>query len=115
MLSGYAEMLKHGLLESQEELDKLLGYSVVYPLFDSTRLLSLIEASVAVKQRVVEADFSEEGYRKVLNLGHTFGHAFEALVPRKGRPCCFLRVARASTFSKATKTVDASLRTLLKE
>ena len=86
LLSGYAEMLKHGLLESQEELDKLLGYSVVYPIFDSTRLLSLIEASVAVKQRVVEADFTEEGYRKVLNLGHTFGHAFEALALKRQSP-----------------------------
>ena len=86
LLSGYAEMLKHGLLESYDELNKLLAYSVVYPIFDSTKLLSLIEASVAVKQRVVEADFNEEGFRKVLNLGHTFGHAFEALALKRQSP-----------------------------
>ncbi|MDE6300950.1 MAG: 3-dehydroquinate synthase [Muribaculaceae bacterium] len=86
LLSGYAEMLKHGLLESDEELNKLLAYSVVYPIFDAERLLSLIETSVQVKQRVVEADFNESGYRKVLNLGHTFGHAFETLALKRQSP-----------------------------
>lgn len=86
LLSGYAEMLKHGLLDSQEELDKLLAYSVVYPIFDADRLLNLIETSVSVKQKVVEADFTEEGYRKVLNLGHTVGHAFETLALKRQSP-----------------------------
>lgn len=86
LLSGYAEMLKHALLESRDMLARLMNYSVVYPIFDADRLLTLIEESVQVKQRVVEADFKEAGTRKVLNLGHTFGHAFESLALRRQSP-----------------------------
>lgn len=86
LLSGYAEMLKHALLESREELDSLLGYSVVYPIFDPDKLLDLLRRSVAVKQRIVEADFKESGLRKALNLGHTIGHAFESLALRRQSP-----------------------------
>lgn len=86
LLSGYAEMLKHGLLESSEELDKLLGYSVVYPIFDPDKLLDMLRSSVAVKQRIVEQDFTETGSRKALNLGHTIGHAFESLALRRQSP-----------------------------
>ncbi|MDO4319392.1 MAG: 3-dehydroquinate synthase [Bacteroidales bacterium] len=86
LLSGYAEMLKHGLLENREELDTLLAYSVVYPIFDPERLLELLRRSVAVKQRIVEQDFTETGLRKALNLGHTIGHAFESLALRRQSP-----------------------------
>lgn len=78
ILSGYAEMLKHGLLESSEILGKLMASSPVYPLLDATKLLPLIEESVLVKSRIVEKDITEAGIRKALNLGHTVGHAFEA-------------------------------------
>lgn len=78
VLSGYAEMIKHGLLESEATLDKLLAYSPVYPEFDSEAILPLIEASVGVKARIVAQDPTEKGLRKALNLGHTIGHAFES-------------------------------------
>ncbi len=78
ILSGYAEMIKHALLEDSATLGRILGYSPVYPLFDSAALLPLIEASVGVKSRIVEQDATETGLRKALNFGHTVGHAFEA-------------------------------------
>lgn len=78
VLSGYAEMIKHGLLEDNETLGKLLAYSPVYPEFDSEAILPLIEASVGVKARIVAQDPTEKGLRKALNLGHTIGHAFES-------------------------------------
>lgn len=78
ILSGYAEMIKHGLLEDEATLGKLLAYSPVYPEFDSKAILPLIEASVGVKARIVAQDPTEKGLRKALNLGHTIGHAFES-------------------------------------
>ena len=39
---------------------------------------SILERSIAVKQRIVASDPHEKGLRKALNLGHTFGHAFES-------------------------------------
>ncbi len=78
ILSGYAEMLKHALLEDEATLGRLLDYNPVYPEFDSEALLPLLRASVLVKQRIVEEDLTEKGLRKALNLGHTIGHAFES-------------------------------------
>ena len=78
LLSGYAEMLKHGLLDTDEVLAKLLTFSPVYPVFDSEALLPLLESSVLVKSKIVEQDFAETGTRKALNLGHTVGHALES-------------------------------------
>lgn len=86
LLSGYAEMIKHGLLESPEMLNKLLDYSVVYPVFDSSALLKLLEESVAVKQRIVSQDKYDGGFRRALNLGHTSGHAIEALAMKYQSP-----------------------------
>ncbi len=86
ILSGYAEMLKHALLEGDEMLAKLLNYSPVYPEFDSEALLPLLRESVQVKERVVSADLTEQGIRKALNLGHTVGHAFESLALSRKSP-----------------------------
>ena len=84
LYSGYAEMVKHGLLEGNEALSRLLEYDPVSADYD--RLLSLLEESVGVKRRVVSEDPFEKGLRKSLNLGQTVGHAFESLAMEKGCP-----------------------------
>lgn len=86
ILSGYAEMIKHGLLDTPEYFNKLLAYSPVYPTFDSQALFPLLEQSVGIKQKVVEQDPHETGLRKVLNLGHTAAHAIEALAQQRLSP-----------------------------
>ena len=88
VLSGYAEMLKHGLISNKEHWAELLRF----PIENLNRqdgqdssdgqdpsggLASLLARSVAVKERIVEADPHEQGLRKALNLGHTIGHAIE--------------------------------------
>ena len=74
--SGYAEMLKHGLISNQENLSELLAFSLHKP--DLLQLSKMVGTSVAVKERIVEEDPYEQGIRKALNLGHTVGHAFES-------------------------------------
>lgn len=86
LLSGYAEMLKHALLESNSELKSLMDYSVEFPIFDPDKLLKLIESNVKVKTSVVEEDLEENGARRALNLGHTAGHAFEELAFKRLSP-----------------------------
>lgn len=76
--SGYAEMIKHGLLDSPSALADLLNYDITQPMEEPEKLLSLIEKSVGVKSGIVAADPKEAGIRKALNLGHTIGHAFES-------------------------------------
>lgn len=75
LLSGYAEMLKHGLISNEQTWAELLSMD----LNDLDKLGDLVEKSVAVKQRIVTEDPTEHGIRKALNLGHTVGHAFESL------------------------------------
>ena len=74
MLSGFGEMLKTGLLDAALWPDVLQYDLETMPLDD---LKPLITRCVDVKERFVHADPHEEGLRKVLNLGHTFGHAIE--------------------------------------
>ena len=78
LLSGYAEMLKHALLEDRQTFIDLLDYNFAGTGFDKDRLLTLLQKSVAVKERIVSEDLHEQGIRKALNLGHTVGHAFES-------------------------------------
>jgi 3-dehydroquinate synthase len=76
MLSGYAEMLKHALIDSPEMLSQVFRFDILHP--DLTQLQQMVCQSVAVKQRIVLEDPLEQGLRKALNLGHTAGHAFES-------------------------------------
>ena len=82
LLSGFAEMLKHALIASQEEWMKML--QLVHdelPQEQFVQALSdrgLLQASIAIKEQVVAQDPHEAGLRKILNFGHTVGHAIES-------------------------------------
>lgn len=76
-LSGYAEMIKHAILDSQEEWNAILRYDLRTP--DLELLKPMVKRSIAIKERVVTEDPYERGIRKSLNLGHTIGHGFESL------------------------------------
>lgn len=76
VLSGYGEMLKTGLL-NENLWPKLLQYDLDY--MDIQALTPLIQQCLDTKRTIVVADPKEEGWRKVLNLGHTFGHALEEI------------------------------------
>ena len=74
--SGYAEMLKHGLISDENMWRELVTFDLQRP--DLRQLQRMVGDSVKVKERIVEIDPHEKGIRKALNLGHTFGHAFES-------------------------------------
>ncbi len=84
LCSGYAEMLKHGLISTAGHWAELLRFDLLNNL-DYSRLQALVARSVAIKEHVVEQDPHEHGIRKALNLGHTVGHAFESLALHEGR------------------------------
>ena len=68
---GAAEVIKAGLLAAPEVISRYLKGGLDTPLGP------LVEAAVAVKVEIVNADFREEGRRALLNLGHTIGHGVE--------------------------------------
>jgi 3-dehydroquinate synthase len=75
--SGFAEVIKHGMIADKDyfELVRKLTPAKV----TATQYVDLIEGSCRIKSRVVEQDEKEAGLRKILNFGHTVGHALEAL------------------------------------
>lgn len=83
-ISGYAEMIKHGLIYSPEHLEELKSYDVKD--IDYDELQEIIRHSVQVKEYFVANDLTENNIRKALNFGHTIGHAFESLAMRQKRP-----------------------------
>ncbi len=80
-LSGFGELIKTGLIDEGLQVtgDRLWDQLLQYDLdrMDIEELTPLIAQGIAVKERIVAADPKEEGLRKVLNFGHTFGHALE--------------------------------------
>ncbi|WP_297253895.1 3-dehydroquinate synthase [uncultured Prevotella sp.] len=82
--SGYAEMLKHGLISDERTWAELVTFDLENP--DLSKLQRMVAESIKVKERIVEADPHEHGIRKALNLGHTMGHAFESFAMRRGTP-----------------------------
>lgn len=82
--SGYAEMLKHGLISDERTWAELVTFNLDNP--DLSQLQRMVAESIKVKERIVEADPHEHGIRKALNLGHTMGHAFESFAMRRGTP-----------------------------
>jgi 3-dehydroquinate synthase len=71
--SGYAEMLKHGLIADAEYFSLLSSK----PIDINAQMTDLIHQSVSIKSQVVTEDPFEQGMRKILNYGHTLGHAIE--------------------------------------
>lgn len=74
--SGYAEMLKHSLIADETMWAELINFNLAQP--NLRQLASMLDKSVRIKERIVAEDPHEKGIRKALNLGHTFGHAFES-------------------------------------
>jgi len=73
-LSGYAEMLKHAMIDSESHFQKLILFNSPEKVCNEKNILE----SAAVKMEIVNKDSIEKGLRKVLNFGHTIGHAIES-------------------------------------
>jgi 3-dehydroquinate synthase len=79
MINGFAEMIKHALIQDP-------GYwhfLQTMPLGEFEKLQQAILFSVKIKQKIVSGDFLDRGMRQALNFGHTVGHAIETLAIEK--------------------------------
>ena len=71
--SGYAEMLKHGIIRDKNYFENLSKYKSS----EDSDIEKYIHHSILIKNAVVSKDLYESNYRKILNFGHTLGHAIE--------------------------------------
>ncbi|HUN94184.1 MAG TPA: 3-dehydroquinate synthase [Burkholderiaceae bacterium] len=77
--AGLAEILKHGLLADAAYFDAVARDTPAILALDDVALAAAIAGSCEIKAAIVARDERESGDRALLNLGHTFGHAIEAL------------------------------------
>ncbi|WP_431157692.1 3-dehydroquinate synthase [Winogradskyella poriferorum] len=80
VISGFAEMLKHGLIGDKAYWEELKSIDKI----DDSNIDNLVYRSVEIKNEVVSEDPTEKGLRKVLNFGHTLGHAIESYFLENG-------------------------------
>ena len=76
--NGVAEVIKHGLILDPEFFEFLeINFYKIVSLEDSELLNQIIRTCCRLKSMVVEKDERETDYRRILNFGHTIGHALE--------------------------------------
>lgn len=84
LIAGFGEIIKHGLIKDKNYFNFV---SLKKPeQFTQDELTEIIEKSCRIKAFVVEKDEQEANLRKILNFGHTAGHAFESLSLQSDKP-----------------------------
>lgn len=76
---GMGEIIKHGLIQDSDYLEKLSKYQREIREKNYAALLWMVAGSCKIKRHVVEEDPTEQGIRAWLNFGHTIGHSVEKL------------------------------------
>ncbi|CAG0980029.1 MAG: 3-dehydroquinate synthase [Bacteroidetes bacterium] len=75
LLSGYAEIIKHALIADKNLWEKIKKCT----LSDLNEIEKILPASIQIKLQIIHSDPLEKNERKLLNFGHTIGHAIESL------------------------------------
>lgn len=76
--NGMAEIIKYGIIDDEKMFSLLEDNMDAVKSRDSAVLLKLVENCCRIKKSIVEIDEKEQGLRRLLNFGHTLGHALEA-------------------------------------
>jgi len=78
-VGGMAEVIKHGVIRDREFFDYLGSHRQAILSRETEAVEKIISASCRIKAEVVAADEQESNLRRILNYGHTIGHAVEAV------------------------------------
>ena len=71
--SGFAEVIKHCLIKDRYQFNKILKIE-----WQKNNWIDVVNHSISIKSKIVDSDLKESGVRKILNFGHTIGHAIES-------------------------------------
>jgi 3-dehydroquinate synthase len=75
--NGFAEIIKHAAIKDAKMMQELNQNNLAFYQKNTKALAALIQKNVEIKVKVVQKDEFEKGDRKLLNFGHTLGHAIE--------------------------------------
>lgn len=102
--SGFAEVIKHALIADRAMWDELRTNTFPHHSWEK-----LVAHSVEIKRKIVEEDPREKGLRKILNAGHTIGHAIETYLLRAGRRVLHGEAVAAGLIAEAFLAVQRGL------
>ncbi len=100
--SGFAEMIKHGLVADAQIWKELKAIEN----FQNVDWFKHITPSLKIKKQIVEADPFEKNVRKKLNFGHTIGHAMESLALNTAKPLLHGEAIAAGMICEAWLSVE---------
>ena len=110
IICGYAEILKSGLINSYKDFDFLDKNSNLILKLKTPFIEKAIINSCKLKKKIIEKDEHEKNLRKVLNLGHTFAHAYESTLNFSKKlnhgEAVILGIKNAIKFSKNKKILS---------
>lgn len=84
LIAGFGEIIKHGLIASSAHVQQATAKRPAE--FSAKELAEIISESCTIKRDIVAQDVTEQGARKLVNFGHTVGHAIEALSLQTATP-----------------------------
>ena len=113
--NGFAEIIKYAFIFDADLYSELKANYISYYKEDLTELKTLIERCVAIKIKVVQQDEKEKGIRKLLNFGHTAGHAIENLYDIPHGYAVALGMIIACMLSENKSGLDAQVTEQLKQ
>ncbi|MCL2574245.1 MAG: 3-dehydroquinate synthase [Defluviitaleaceae bacterium] len=101
-ISGLAEVIKYGIISDSNFFEYISDHRQEVASRNPEALEKIINTSISIKSKIVAEDAKDRGIRQILNYGHTFGHAIEALCDFKlpHGHCVALGIICAANFSK---------------
>lgn len=106
--AGFAEIIKHACIKDARMFRQLEGLSIKDYRKKSALLAALIRQNATIKTKVVQGDEFEQGDRKLLNFGHTLGHALENIHGLNHGEAVAIGMAFAARLSKSILTFKHS-------
>ena len=115
LLSGFAECIKHALIFDRKYWNELLEIDL-----ENVNWKRIITQSIYIKNTIVEKDPFDKGLRKILNFGHTFGHAIESFYLSKNQEILHgeavaLGIIIESELSKLSQNEKNSIKNFIKK
>lgn len=112
--NGFAEIIKHACIKKQGMFEDLNKHSLDYYKNNHAALSSLVEENVIIKTTVVQNDEFEQGERRLLNFGHTLGHAIENIYELPHGYAISIGMICAAKFSEKIKGFKSADTEILK-
>jgi len=105
-ISGFAEIVKYALIRDEEMFQRIENNVDLVKSRNRDLILSLITDSINIKASIVQVDESEQGLRRVLNYGHTFGHAIEKVHGLKHGEAISMGMVMANRFGAGKGVIN---------